>query len=140
VRLLRFLAGPRAILLVLEDVHWADAETLAVLEYVADHVATEPVVCVLTCRTDEGSAGTEAIQALIDRRAADAIRLARLDQADVLAALRLGPTRRTWCRVAVLPGIRQSIYIDELPSSGPSLVRSGTSCPPGSLPTRASTV
>jgi DNA-binding CsgD family transcriptional regulator len=88
VRLLRFLAGPRASLLVLEDVHWADAETLAVLEYVADHIATEPVLCVLTCRTDEGSAGTEAIQALIDRRAADAIRLARLHQGDVLAMAR----------------------------------------------------
>ena len=88
LRLLRFLAGPSASVLVLEDLHWADAETLAVLDYLADHVATEPVLCVLTCRTGEDSAGSEAIQALINRRAVDAIRLARLDQADVIAMAR----------------------------------------------------
>ncbi|MDQ6675398.1 MAG: AAA family ATPase, partial [Chloroflexota bacterium] len=88
LRLLRFLAGPTATVLVLEDLHWADPETLAVLDYVADHVATEPVLCVLTCRTDEDSAGSEAIQALIDRRVVDAISLSRLDQADAAAVAR----------------------------------------------------
>ncbi|HEX8968304.1 MAG TPA: AAA family ATPase, partial [Chloroflexota bacterium] len=88
LRLLRLLAGPSAAVLVLEDVHWADAETLAVLEYMADHVATEPVLCVLTCRTDEPTAGSEAVGALIDRRAAEPIRLTRLDEADTIAMTR----------------------------------------------------
>jgi hypothetical protein len=74
LRLLRHLAGPGVSVPLLEDLHWADAETLAVIDYVADHTATEPVLCVLTCRTDEHSSGSQAIQALIDRRAVDAIR------------------------------------------------------------------
>jgi hypothetical protein len=84
LRLLRLLAGPTACLLVLEDLHWADAETLAVLEYLADHVASEPVLCVLTCRTDEHSPGGDAIQQLVDRRSVEAIRLARLNEADAI--------------------------------------------------------
>jgi predicted ATPase len=88
LRLLRFMAGPTASVLVLEDLHWADAETLAVLAYMADHLATERVLCVVTCRTDERTAGSEAIQALIDRRAVEAIRLARLDETDAMAMAR----------------------------------------------------
>ncbi len=85
LRLLNHLAGPTATVLLLEDLHWADAETLALIDYLADHIATEPVLCVLTCRTDEHSPGSEAVQALIDRRAVDAITLPRLDQADAIA-------------------------------------------------------
>jgi predicted ATPase len=88
LRLLRLLAGPTASVLVLEDLHWADAETLAVIEYLADHVATEPVLCVLTCRTDEHSLGSEAIQVLLDRRVVEAIRLARLNEADAITMAR----------------------------------------------------
>lgn len=88
LRLLRVLAGSSASVLVLEDLHWADAETLAVLEYLADHVATEPVLCVITCRTDESSLGSQAIQELLDRRVVEAITLARLDEADALAMAR----------------------------------------------------
>ena len=41
VRLLRVLGGTRGCLLVLADLHWADAETLAVVEYLADVMRTE---------------------------------------------------------------------------------------------------
>lgn len=57
LRVLRVLAAARAgasaAVLVVEDLHWADRETLAVLEYLADHVADIPVVLVLTVRSDE---------------------------------------------------------------------------------------
>jgi DNA-binding CsgD family transcriptional regulator/tetratricopeptide (TPR) repeat protein len=88
VRLLRLLAGPTASVLILEDLQWGDAETLAVVEYLADHLSIEPVLCMLTCRSDERSAGSSAIQTLIDRRVAVAVRLARLNQADELAMAR----------------------------------------------------
>ena len=39
VRLLTAVAGDGATLLVIEDIHWADQETLAVLEYFADVLA-----------------------------------------------------------------------------------------------------
>lgn len=54
LRVLRELtAGASAAVLVVEDLHWADRETLAVLEYLADHIADIPVVLVLTVRSDE---------------------------------------------------------------------------------------
>jgi DNA-binding CsgD family transcriptional regulator len=53
LRVLRWLSPTRGAVLVLEDLHWADRETLAVLEYLADHVTTFPAVVVLTARSDE---------------------------------------------------------------------------------------
>ena len=38
VRLLRQLAAPAPVLLGLEDLQWADADTLAVIEYLADNL------------------------------------------------------------------------------------------------------
>ena len=57
LRLLRALAGERGCLLVLEDLHWADPESLAVLEYLADNVAGERIVCLGTLRSEESGAG-----------------------------------------------------------------------------------
>lgn len=31
---------------MVEDLHWADAETLTVVEHLADHAAGEPILCV----------------------------------------------------------------------------------------------
>lgn len=53
VRLLRVLGEPSGALLILEDLHWADAETLSAVEYVADQLSATRVACVLTGRTDE---------------------------------------------------------------------------------------
>jgi len=58
LRVLRWLSSGRGAILVLEDMHWADRETLGVLAYLADHVAAFPVAVVLTVRSDEpGSSG-----------------------------------------------------------------------------------
>jgi DNA-binding CsgD family transcriptional regulator len=53
LRVVRWLSAGRGAVVVLEDVHWADRETLAVLAYLADHVAAFPVAVVLTARSDE---------------------------------------------------------------------------------------
>jgi DNA-binding CsgD family transcriptional regulator/tetratricopeptide (TPR) repeat protein len=50
LRLLSALAGDVGLLLVLDDLQWADAESLAVLEYVADNVADERILLVGTTR------------------------------------------------------------------------------------------
>ncbi len=51
VRLLRAAGEERSgCVLVLEDLHWADAETLAVVEYLADALRTEKVVTICTSR------------------------------------------------------------------------------------------
>ena len=44
LRLLRGLAPDAGCLLVLEDLHWADRETLALLEYLADNCSAERVL------------------------------------------------------------------------------------------------
>jgi len=53
LRVARWLSPGRGSVVVLEDMHWADRETLAVLECLADHVAGFPVAVVLTARSDE---------------------------------------------------------------------------------------
>lgn len=56
VRLLRVLGAGKGCLLVIEDLHWADPETLAVVEYLADALRDEPVLTVFTSRpTGAGS-------------------------------------------------------------------------------------
>jgi DNA-binding CsgD family transcriptional regulator/tetratricopeptide (TPR) repeat protein len=56
VRLLGGLAADRGCVLVVEDMHWADPETLAVIEYLGDNVGSERVLCVATMRPQDGSA------------------------------------------------------------------------------------
>ena len=50
LRMLRVLGGDAGVLLTIEDVHWADPETIDVLEYLADHAAEERLTCLATCR------------------------------------------------------------------------------------------
>jgi DNA-binding CsgD family transcriptional regulator len=83
LRLLTVLADGQGGLLVLEDLHWADPESLAVVEYLADNLGGEPVVCLGTVRSEEASAGLELVRGLRARRAARVLELPRLDVAAV---------------------------------------------------------
>ena len=47
-------------MLVVEDLHWSDAETLKVVEYLADNLAGQPVLVVATVRDGEAGAGRRA--------------------------------------------------------------------------------
>ena len=55
LRLLCALAGDRGSVIVLEDLHWADPETVAIVEYLADNLIAEPVLCIVTLRNDARS-------------------------------------------------------------------------------------
>jgi len=83
LRLLRLLGGRSGCLLVLEDLHWADAGTLAVVEYLADNLDGEPVVCLVTVRTGENSRGEELVHQLAARRVGMFAELSPLDQDEV---------------------------------------------------------
>ncbi|HUP69194.1 MAG TPA: AAA family ATPase [Acidimicrobiales bacterium] len=91
-RLVGALGRSRGCLLVLEDLHWADMETLAVVEYLADHLGTEPVLCVGTVRTGEASEAERLAVRLVERRAATVVALEQLDldEIDRIAAACLG--------------------------------------------------
>ena len=83
LRVLRALGGNRGCLLVLEDLHWADPDSLDIVEYLADNVASEKLLCVATLRSDEPAAAATLIAALAGRRAATVVSLAPLDDAAI---------------------------------------------------------
>jgi predicted ATPase len=58
IRLLDAAAGRAPAILVVEDLQWADPDSLAVLEYVVDNVAPTRLLVVVTARAIPGSART----------------------------------------------------------------------------------
>lgn len=72
------VARSRGGVVLLDDLQWADPETIEVLEYLADHVAQEPVLVVATTRADRQHPGHAGLVALADRRSARMIPLKRL--------------------------------------------------------------
>ncbi|WP_042430129.1 helix-turn-helix transcriptional regulator [Streptacidiphilus anmyonensis] len=91
LRLLAVLGRETGCLLVLEDMHDADAETLAVVEYLVDNLADLPVLLVATLRAEAGAA-FELTQAAERRRVATALTLGPLGAPEVreMAAACLG--------------------------------------------------
>ena len=85
LRLLRVVGRSRGCLLVLEDLHWADPETLSIVEYLAENLVSERVVCVCTVRSEEASAALGLAHALAARRAASTFTLPRLGPDDTTA-------------------------------------------------------
>lgn len=85
LRLVRHHGGGRGALLVLDDLHWADPDTLAALEYLADDLAAQPVLLVLAARDLPSVIGV--IQRIARRPATRLHRLSRLapDEAAELA-------------------------------------------------------
>ncbi|MEV6237184.1 AAA family ATPase [Lentzea sp. NPDC051838] len=82
LRLLASVARRTPCLLVLEDLHDADAETLAVVEYLADNLEDQPVLLLATSRNEPGNA-LELIHRIVQRGAATELELRRLSRAEV---------------------------------------------------------
>jgi DNA-binding CsgD family transcriptional regulator/predicted negative regulator of RcsB-dependent stress response len=83
VRLLAVMSADTACVLVLDDVHWADSETLAVVEYLADALRDEPVLCIATTRPDPSI--DELLARLVRRSPEAAVDVGPLDRASVRA-------------------------------------------------------
>jgi DNA-binding CsgD family transcriptional regulator/tetratricopeptide (TPR) repeat protein len=83
LRFLRVTAADRGCLLVLEDLHWADPESLMILEYLADNLAAEPVLCVATLRVEDQTPAFHLARQLHSRRACPVFDLSRLDEGEV---------------------------------------------------------
>jgi DNA-binding CsgD family transcriptional regulator len=82
LRLLTALPG-RGTLLVLEDLQYADPETLAIVEYLADNLRGGAVRCVATVQESEPSVTAEMVRSVHARRAATIVDVGRLCGADV---------------------------------------------------------
>jgi DNA-binding CsgD family transcriptional regulator/tetratricopeptide (TPR) repeat protein len=84
LRLLATLGEGAGCVLVLEDLHWADAETIEVVEYLADNIAGEPVVCLVSLRGEQPSRALTCAHGLATRRSASIVELPRLSDEDVV--------------------------------------------------------
>jgi len=103
LRLLRALSPEAGCLLILEDLHWADQETLALVEYLADNVASDRVLCLGTLREEDGAKAAELAVTLAARGSAAVLPLGRLGPVDAarMAVVCVG--------AASLPGEVQSL-------------------------------
>lgn len=89
--LLTDLAAESPVVLVLEDLHWADASTRDLLLYLSRALARTPVLLVITCRTDEFAAAHPVATLLAELTRAphtERLHLAPLDRAEVTALAR----------------------------------------------------
>lgn len=88
VQLLGRLGHEAGAVLVLEDLHWADPDTLQLLEYLADAVGAQPVVWVLTCRDAPGSAAMHLVGRVRERRGVAYLPVRQLEPGEVAEMVR----------------------------------------------------
>jgi DNA-binding CsgD family transcriptional regulator/tetratricopeptide (TPR) repeat protein len=89
-RYVRALSARGGLLLLLEDLHWADATSLSLMPFLARALAREPVVLLLTYRPDEESASPSLAELRSELRRgalATELVLGPLEQADAKALL-----------------------------------------------------
>jgi len=75
--------SPEGLVVVLEDMHWADPDTVAVLEYLADNAISQPLLLVVSLRTEPPSPAAELIRRLRGRPGVVHLALGRLSEVDV---------------------------------------------------------
>jgi tetratricopeptide (TPR) repeat protein len=87
--LLDTLAVQQPVMLVLDDLHWADEASLDLLSHLARRLARQRVLILLTCRLEESNpALAKTLTALQRARLIQDIRLSALDTAEVAALVR----------------------------------------------------
>ncbi len=87
LRLLAALGDGPGCVLLLEDLHWADAETVEVVEYLADNIAKEPVLCVISLRDEEPSRALSCAHDLAARRSSTMVSLRTLSDEEVVSVV-----------------------------------------------------
>ena len=81
--LLGVLGGAGGVLLLLEDLHWADPGTLELLDYVVDKLAASKAALLATVRAGEASSAEKLARSLHARRQVNLVDLGRLPADDV---------------------------------------------------------
>lgn len=83
LRFLRVVGDSRGCVVVLEDLHWSDPDTVRVVEYLADNVLSERALCVVTLRDEQPSPALRVVHDLGARRVSSILRLSRLGTDEV---------------------------------------------------------
>jgi DNA-binding CsgD family transcriptional regulator len=86
IQLLRRLA-PEGLVVVLEDLHWADPDTVALMEYLGEHLEGESLLFLLTLRTSPPSAALDVARRLRGRAGVVYLGLDRLSDEDLAAMI-----------------------------------------------------
>ena len=79
---------PAGLVVVLEDLHWADPDSVALVEYLADNVADVPMLLVLTLRDSQISPALDLARRQRGRSRMTYLALDRLDDEQVAAMVR----------------------------------------------------
>ena len=120
-RVLADLAADRPVVVLLEDLHWADDETLEITEFLADRLVGVPVLVVATVRTGVSTAAASMVERLARRTDVDVIPVEALGDDEVRAMIRLvvgspdPPPALTELVVANADGV--PLFVEELLAS-----------------------
>jgi DNA-binding CsgD family transcriptional regulator len=114
LELLGVIAGSGGVVVALDDLHWADPDSLALLGYLAGRIATVPVLLIGAAR-DEEPAGPGLAQ-LRDHRSVTVLGLDRLGSAEVgaLARGRLGGLTEASVELVVRGSDGLPLLVEEL--------------------------
>jgi predicted ATPase len=113
------VAGERAVVVVVEDLHWADRSTLAFLAFVLGNVGRERLMLVMTLRRDGPDAGA-VTGWLVEQRRNPALRelpvppLDRDELAELLASLSGAPVTAAVVDAVFLRSKGNPFYAEEL--------------------------
>jgi DNA-binding CsgD family transcriptional regulator len=88
LRLVRALAATAPLVIGLEDLQWADADTVGAVEYMADNLGDVRVLCLVTVRSEPRSRAYGLMHALVARRSIQAFSLDRLSRPEAAAMVR----------------------------------------------------
>ena len=126
LQLLAGLADRSPVVLVLEDLHWADESSRELLGFLASRLRTEPVLVVGTLREEELAAGVRRWLAELERRPkVTRLRLGPLADAEIagLVARMLPPGSGADHMTAVVRAAEGNpLYARELAAAGPHVL------------------
>ena len=87
LQLLVRIATPAGMVVVLEDLHWADPDTVAVVEYLADNLSSVAVLFVVTVRSEPPSAALDLARRQRGRPGHLHLSLGRLDPGETASMI-----------------------------------------------------
>ena len=107
--------APHGAMLILDDLHWADPDTISVLESIVDSIDTLPLALILAARAEPRLPAP--LQRLADEHSVQLVQLTRLSPTEVQQALRASPLPKLPADqleqlVAVVDGL--PLILDEL--------------------------
>ena len=118
LRLLRRL-GPDGLVVAMEDLHWADPDTVSLVEYLADNSAGQPVLFAVSLRTEPPSPASDLARRQRGRAGIVHLRLGRLSErevAEMIAACSPGSDAEEQSRVrSASEGV--PLFVEELLAS-----------------------